>query len=137
MQSALRISERNASEVKVGLTVWGSRISPVFDSARTVLVAEIENGTVVGKSYGTLGPELPYARASRLAGLGINVLICGAISIEYARTIEVYKIQVIPFITGEVQQVLDAYLRGMLIAGSFQMPGCGMRRRKRFRGGRG
>lgn len=123
--------------MKIALATWRNQISPVFDATRMVLVAEIENGKVIGKSYKTLGPELPYTQAARLSGLEVSVLICGAISIEFASAIEMYGIQIIPFITGEVNQVLDAYQKGMLLMPSFQMPGCGMKHRKRFRGGHG
>ncbi|MDP8255802.1 MAG: NifB/NifX family molybdenum-iron cluster-binding protein [Candidatus Alcyoniella australis] len=127
------MSER---QLKIALAVWGNRISPVFDSARTVLVAEIKDGKVVGKRRELLGAELPYSRALKLSGWGTRVLICGAISVGFARTIEVYRIQVIPFISGEAQQVLEAYLSGSLMAGTFHMPGFEINHRKRFRGWR-
>jgi predicted Fe-Mo cluster-binding NifX family protein len=121
--------------LKIALAVWGDRISPVFDSARTVLIAELKNGKVIDRRYESLGPELPYTRALKLSGWGIQVLICGAISIEFARTIEVYGIKVIPFITGQAQQVLDVYVDGVSFEGSFHMPGFRKGRRTRFRGG--
>ncbi len=37
--------------MKIALTVWGNRISPVFDSAQTLLVAQIKNDKVIKKSY--------------------------------------------------------------------------------------
>ncbi|MDP8221739.1 MAG: NifB/NifX family molybdenum-iron cluster-binding protein [Candidatus Lernaella stagnicola] len=121
--------------MKIALTVWGNRISPVFDAARQVLVVDIEQGVVVSRHVASLGTELPHTRALRLSGWGVQSLVCGAISREFAQTLEFHGIQVIPFITGEVNQVLDAYLRGALAAGGFRMAGTGARRRKRFRGG--
>ncbi len=35
--------------MKLGITVWGNRISPVFDVAQTLLVAEIRQDEVVGR----------------------------------------------------------------------------------------
>lgn len=51
--------------------------------------------------------------------------------------LKMYGIRIIPFIAGDVFQVLDAYQKEVLFGPSFQMPGCGMRRRNRFRGGYG
>lgn len=133
----LYISTKGEKEVKVALTVWENRISPVFDSARMVLVAQIEKGAVVGRHYEPLDYELPLSRVSKLSKLGVRVLICGAISQIFANTIEAHGIRIFPFVAGDVNQVLDAYLKGSLLIPSFQMPGCGMKRRKRFRGGRG
>ncbi len=124
------------SQQKIALAVWGNIISPVFDSTRMALIAEIKDGKVASSHQEWLGPELPYARALRLSGWDIRVLICGAISVGFARTIEVYGIEVIPFMSGNVQEVLDAYLNGTLTTDTFHMPGFGMRRRNRFRGGR-
>ncbi len=128
---------REVRKVKVALTVWKNRISPVFDSAGLLLVAEIEKGSVVSRYYEPLNAELPFSRVSKLSKLGVEILICGAISQFFASIIGARGIRVIPFIAGDVNQVLDAYLKGSLLMPSFQMPGCGMRRRKRFRGGRG
>ena len=35
--------------MKVAITVWGNRISPVFDSAQTILLAEIEQGKIISE----------------------------------------------------------------------------------------
>ncbi|MBN1364714.1 MAG: hypothetical protein JW976_07920 [Syntrophaceae bacterium] len=122
---------------KIAMTVWNDIISPVFDSANRVLIVEIKDGKVFGSRYEVLGPELPFSRALRLSGWGIQVLICGGISIGFARTMEIYGIEVIPFITGNVHRVLDAYLSNTLMVNNFFMPGFrGGCRRNRFRGGR-
>ncbi|MDD5524745.1 MAG: NifB/NifX family molybdenum-iron cluster-binding protein [Smithella sp.] len=128
---------KSESQQKIALAVWGNIISPVFDSTRMALIAESRDGKVVSSRHEWLGPELPYSRALRLSGWDIRVLICGAISAGFASTIEVYGIEVIPFISGEVQQVLDAYLNGTLTADVFHMPGfVGRGCRNRYRGGR-
>lgn len=121
---------------KIALAVWDNIIAPVFDSTRTVLIAEIQGGKLISMRHEPLGPELPYSRALRLSEWGVQVLICGGISIGFARTIEVYNIEVIPFISGEARQVLEAYLNGTLTADSYRMPGFRGGRRNRFRGGR-
>ena len=121
---------------KIALAVWDNIIAPVFDSTRTVLIAEIESGKLMSSRHEELGPELPYSRALKLSEWGVQVLICGGISIGFARTIEVYSIEVIPFISGEARHVLEAYLNGTLTADCYRMPGFRGGRRKRFRGGR-
>jgi len=125
---------KGENQWKIALAVWGNIISPVFDSTRMVLIAEIRDGKVVNSQHEWLGPELPYSRALRLSGWNVQVLICGAISVGFARTIEVYGIEIVPFISGKVQQVLDAYLNGTLT--TFYMPGFRGGHRNRFRGGR-
>ena len=119
--------------MKIGITVWKNRISPLFDSARMLLIAEIENGTIVGSHYETLHSEVLSSKATKIYTMGVKVVICGAISYFLANMIEAYGIRIIPFVAGDVNHVLDAYLKGNLPTQKFQMPGCGIRRRRRFR----
>jgi predicted Fe-Mo cluster-binding NifX family protein len=122
---------------KIAMAVWGDLLSPVFDSAQNVRIVDIHEGRVVATRMEALGPELPDSRALRLSEWGVQVLICGAISMEFARTLEMYGITVIGFVSGNTGQVLDAYLKKMPIDQAFRMPGCkGGGRRRRFRGGR-
>ena len=123
--------------MKVAFAAWKNRISPVFDAAPMLYIVEIERGRVVEDRSEILSAELPYTRAARLSEWGIRVLICGAISMEFSGLIEMYGIRVIPFITGEVPQVIDAYLKGSLSMPSLRMPGYQGGRRNRHQGGRG
>ncbi|MBP7342288.1 MAG: NifB/NifX family molybdenum-iron cluster-binding protein [Syntrophaceae bacterium] len=121
----------------IALAVWGELISPVFDSARTVVIADIEDDRVISTRTEAMGPELSYSRALRLSEWGVQVLICGAISTDFLRMLEIYGVGVIGFVSGNARQVLDAYLRRMPVGQAFRMPGChGAGRRRRFRGGR-
>lgn len=39
--------------MKIALTIWGNRISPVFESAQNLLIVRIENQKVIDKAYET------------------------------------------------------------------------------------
>ena len=110
--------------MKVGLTVWENRISPVFDSARMLLVADIGNRKVNGRHFEPFDCKSPFPRAVKLHDLGVRVLICGAVSNLFAKPIEAYGIQIIPFVSGALDEVLDAYLVDGLCDSKFRMPGC-------------
>jgi len=120
--------------MKIALAVWKNRISPVFDSSRVVVLLDIKNGLVTDKRYVHLKTELPSVRAMELVNLGVQVLICGAISQIFACMIESHGIEIIPFVAGNINQVIESYLHGLLNRQNFRMPGCGKRHRKRFRG---
>jgi len=111
--------------MKLALSVWENRISPVFDCAQTLFVVDITRGMVTGKWFEPFGDESPFFRATRLSELGVEVLICGAVSDSFANIIETYGIRIISFIAGSVEEVLDAYLAGGLPNAKFRMPGCG------------
>lgn len=110
--------------MKIGITVWGEqRISPVFDSARTLLVVHVEKGEVTGRQVEIFRPDCLYDFVRMLRRNGITVLICGAISNEPARYIEEEGITMIPFITGCTEQIIKSYVNGSSIL-PFMMPGC-------------
>ncbi len=119
--------------MKAALTIWEDRVSPVFDSAHMLLVAEIKNAKIVSTQHERFNPEMPTRLAEMLNGLDVPVLICGAISEIPANVIEAYGIKLIPFIAGNVDEVLDSYAKGIKLAPDFLMPGCGRNCRRQRR----
>ncbi len=110
--------------MKVAVTVWEDRISPVFDASRRLLIAEIENARITDRSYVLFDSELPSSLAKSLAKLDVPVLICGAVSQVPANVISAGGITLIPFIAGEVERVLEVYAKGNSLEPTFVMPGC-------------
>lgn len=121
----------------VGLTIWKGRISPVADVARQALVIEFSAGKEITRRVEALpGMDLP-AQVRRLTALGIQVLICGAISKPMAQMLLAAGVEVISFTAGDVEVVLNAWLAGRLPDAALTMPGCyGRRRCGRGRGRR-
>ncbi|MCK5542506.1 MAG: DUF5320 family protein [Desulfobacterales bacterium] len=109
--------------MKIALTIWGNRISPVFDSARKLIIVEVQNNKVVNRQYELLNSEMASDLNETLTNLGINVLICGAISKRFSDMIETSKIKLISFITGQIDVVLEAYIKNKIVT-EFLMPGC-------------
>ncbi|MBN2430054.1 MAG: dinitrogenase iron-molybdenum cofactor biosynthesis protein [Acidobacteria bacterium] len=118
--------------MNVALTVWNDRISPVFDVSRKVMLASVDQGSVLEQKELELPSGDPYGKLDTLLQAGVDLLICGAIS----RPVEGYALSrglgLIPFTAGEAGQILSAYLDGSLQRPDFRMPGC---RRRRFQGG--
>lgn len=121
--------------MKVGITSWDGRVSPVFDVAKRLLVVDVERDTEIGRSEVDLAETRLAARARRVTGLGVQVLICGAISWPLEAMLTSAGVRVMPQTCGPVEDVLRAFFAGQLASGVFLMPGC-CGRRRRFRGGR-
>ncbi len=121
--------------MKVALPIRNGRVSPVFDVACRLIVVAFEGGTPAERSEFSIKESGGDARAILLQELGISVLICGAISNQTARIVERRGIELIPWIVGEIDDVIDAYCAGSLGSDGFIMPGCRHRhgRRKLFR----
>ena len=122
--------------MKLALAVWNGRISPVFDTSRQLLVLEVEGGEVLSRREHEIAAEEAFAKVARLAELGVETLICGAVSRPLAEMIAMRGIRLVPFVAGDAEEVLAAFLAGNLPSPAMTMPGC-CGRRLRFRGGMG
>ena len=117
--------------MKVAITIWKNRISPVFDASHMLLVTEFENEKVINRNHITFNPEMPLRLTETLTAMDVDVLICGAVSEMPANMIEAGGIKLIPFIAGYADKVLEFYVKGNPIIPTFLMPGCGCKHRGR------
>ncbi|MDX9834138.1 MAG: NifB/NifX family molybdenum-iron cluster-binding protein [Desulfobulbus sp.] len=116
--------KRKGAPVNIAVTVWGQRVSPVFDSARTLLIAEIAHGALVTTSRLAFDPGHPGELMRMLRARKVMIIICGAVSEEPAAILEAAGFELISFITGDVQRVLEAFVLGRTFGGELCMPGC-------------
>lgn len=119
--------------MKVAFTAWEDRVSPVFDSARKLLIADIENEQIVGKQYEPFNPQPVSRLGDMLKALEIEVLICGAISQTPSIIIEASGVKLISFIGGKIDDILESFAKDIRIVPEFSMPGCGRQYRHQRR----
>lgn len=123
---------------KIAIPEWQGQVSTVFDFAGKLLLIDIEGQKERSRTENLLPDEPMPQRVARLKNFSVDVLICGAISRPLASMIAGSDIEVLPDISGRIDDVLNAYLAGRLTEQRFSMPGCKARERKGFRGrGRG
>ena len=109
--------------MKVAIPAWAGLVSTVFDFAHFLVLVELDSGEEVSRSEFPLDENPSVLRAGILSRLGVDVLICGAISRPLATAVEGYGIEIISFVSGIVDEVLDAYLTGQLAEARFLLPG--------------
>ncbi len=128
---------------KAAFAFWEGRIAPVFDVARQVLL--VEKAPVIVGTAGTDSeqrpvlalPEAPALKAGVLKEQRVSVLVCGAISRPLQESIVRQGIRVLPFIMGEVEELIRAWRTDRLEQDGFLMPGCRGRRMGRPNGRQG
>jgi predicted Fe-Mo cluster-binding NifX family protein len=118
------------------LPYWQDRVSPVLDTADNFLIADIRAADRIERERINLAGKSYAEKARVLRERGVNVLLCGAIS-DYCRGIFVFGgIEVIAWLRGTIDRLIEAYVSGGLNEATFVMPGCcGRRRRRRRRKG--
>lgn len=111
--------------MRTAFSLWNERIAPVFDVGRQIWIVDAEQGCItaqVGKRFTSRDPQV---RAVKLAELHVGQLVCGAISREASDALTHRGIQVVSFISGELNQIIHAWLSGTLNDERLMMPGCG------------
>jgi predicted Fe-Mo cluster-binding NifX family protein len=121
--------------MKAAFTVWDKRIAPVCDVSRQALVLTVEGGVAVARATEEIEAPTPSQKVERLLELGVQTLVCGAISEPLQHELSIKQVRVIGFVAGELDEVVESFLAGELPNPAFSMPGCG--RQRRYRGGRG
>jgi predicted Fe-Mo cluster-binding NifX family protein len=123
--------------MKVAIPVYGDYVSNVFDFAHKLLMVDIENGKETKRlEVGLEGLSL-LQRADQLKTNGVDVLVCGAVSQLLANMVIQSGIEILPYVTGNIEDVIGAYTTGQLIRPEFCMPGCWLGTRRGFRRRRG
>jgi predicted Fe-Mo cluster-binding NifX family protein len=99
---------------RIAIPVFENRISNRLDCSEHILLYFIEKDKI--ESYETLRliQSSSSAKLSKLLELGIDVLICNGITDFYSRKLSESNVQVIPWIRGEVKEVICQYMNGEL-----------------------
>lgn len=111
---------------RIAIPYWQDRVSPVFDVAERVLLAEVEGGVVTRCGDLLLESDSAHDRSQLLRSAGVEVLLCGAISWPFELAMTGSGIMVMSQFCGALDAVLRAYAAGRLRY--FRMPGCRGRR---------
>ena len=116
--------------MKVAIPIWAGRVSPVLDVARRLVVAEFEAGNEINRQEEPLAETDLFRRAQRIHELGVDLLICGAVSRPLEDMLRANGVQVIPWICGPVDDVLELFISRQSLSPNYLMPGCCGRRRQ-------
>lgn len=117
--------------MKVAIPEHQGRVAPVFDTCCRMLVfRQNPDGSdlIAQEDWSAVSRQ---ARAIRLKELGVDVLLCGAISCSIEDQVHLRGIQLVAWLAGEVPKVLSAFRDGTIMEPEFAMPGTLMCRTRR------
>lgn len=102
----------------VGIVRMENRVAYRLDCADTIVVARKDHKGRLQLEEAALSERDAIRRVQQIADLGIETLICGAVSVFVFRMFQHHGIHVIGGVIGDAQDVLDRYLNGNLRAGA-------------------
>lgn len=120
--------------MRIAIPVWGEKVSPLLDAASRLLIVETDQMGEIARFQMALDDGEPNRKASRIREMGVDVLICGAVSDSVSRALTAAGIRIISDISGRAGEVVDSFLRGSTFDSRLLMPGC-KRKRYHFRMG--
>ncbi|MFQ5707042.1 MAG: NifB/NifX family molybdenum-iron cluster-binding protein [bacterium] len=98
----------------IAIPIFGTRVSSRFDCADNLLVVTSEKGKVNRVERVSFVQANPLERINMLAQLGTDVVICGGLTETCANKLSDCHIQVIPWVRGEAEEVVQQFLHGKL-----------------------
>lgn len=114
----------HAGLVLIAIPHFQGRVSPVFDVASRLTVVRVQGRVELERREVTLFEAQPDGITRSMVELGVEVLICGAVSQMLARMLARAGVRVVAQVCGEVEAVLQAFLSRTLDAPEFALPGC-------------
>ena len=109
--------------MRIAVPIWGDKISPVLDTASTLLIVDVEDQREASRFEIYIDEQELHRRCLRIQGLDVDILVCGAISLPFLRLLAASGIDIIYGISGNPEDVLKAYLDGTIYHTKFLMPG--------------
>ena len=110
--------------MKIAVPIWDDKVSPVLDTASKLLILETNDQKKFSLKEADLKEIDISRRCFRIRKLGVDLLICGAVSRSFSDLLKASGIDIIPGISGGIEDILEAYFKGTLIQSKFLMPGC-------------
>ena len=108
--------------MKLAIPIWNGRVSNVFDFARKAVIVEFSGAKELARTEVVLSRQGP-ARVVTLRQLGSDTLICGAISRVSASWAAACGIRLFPYVTGNIDEVIEAFKNEQLGSERFVLPG--------------
>lgn len=110
--------------MRIAVPIWEDKVSPVLDTAAKLLILETLDQRKVSRTEAFLNEQEISKRCFHIQKLGIDILICGAVSRPFSEILAAAGVNVIPGISGAVEEIVAAYFDGTLNQAKYLMPGC-------------
>ncbi len=107
----------------VAVPVFMGRVSPVLDTCTRLCLVDVKQKTDQSPKSIPLKSATIFDRTAELKTLGVRTIICGAVSDAFYNLLREAGMDLVCGITGDVNEVIEAYSSGTLEQPRFRMPG--------------
>jgi predicted Fe-Mo cluster-binding NifX family protein len=100
--------------MRVAVAIFGTRASPRAECCSAVLLAEVGAGGATTLGTVTAPGVVIADRVAALRQAGVEVLVCGGITMEAAHAVRAAGIRVVSDVRGEAEEILRELATGAL-----------------------
>jgi predicted Fe-Mo cluster-binding NifX family protein len=108
---------------RTALPVFMGRVSPVLDTCGQLFMLEPDDNQQAAQRAISMKGFSIYERTCQIQKLGIRFIICGAVSDSFYNLLREAGIDLRCGISGDIDEVIQAYRNGKLDQPRFRMPG--------------
>jgi predicted Fe-Mo cluster-binding NifX family protein len=101
----------------------GELVAPCFEYCSTMAVFTVEGALVSDQVDFPIRSRDPFDRVRLLRDRGVDTVICGGMQDIYEDLLRTTGLEVISWVSGSVEELLDMYLRGRLVPGEPSLEG--------------
>jgi predicted Fe-Mo cluster-binding NifX family protein len=100
-------------------------VAPCFEFSATIAIFTIEDNRIVEQTDFTLQSQRELDRVRLLRDQGVDTLICGGVQDKIEDLMRAQGLNVISWVSGRVDDLLEQHLRGELRAGTARLGNAG------------
>lgn len=104
--------------MRVAVPRMGETVAPCFEYCATMAVFTIQDGRVIDQVDFPLRSREPFDRVRLLRDQSVDTVICGGMQDFYQDVLKASGFEVVSWVSGCVEDLLDLYLRGRLVPGT-------------------
>ena len=109
-------------QMRVSIATCQGQVCPRFDCADTLMVIDVRSDREEGREVLDISAWPAHGRAARVGQLGVDQLICGALSSFDEAGFEESPVRLVSQVAGPMDAVIQAVLSGMISPGQDYWP---------------
>ncbi len=115
----------------IAVPVFQDRVSPLMDVSNRYIIYETEDGKIKQRIDISLNADAESQRVEKLKEIGVNTIICGAVSGYVAHIVDEKGMRLLSMIYGPIDEIIEHYLKNSLGTYCSGAGACNGRKRQR------
>ncbi len=104
--------------MKVAIPRMGESVAPCFEYCATMAIFTIVDDAVTDQLDFPLRSREPFDRVRLLRDQQVDTIICGGVQDMYEDVLRTSGFEVISWVSGPVEDLLELFIRGQLVPGA-------------------